>query len=112
MIDLAQGCLQVPLAGKDRSKTAFRSPTGFWKWTRMLYGLKGNLATFFRLMPKVLGRHIPPSRLALYMDGICIISETLEEHLTNLKDVFDAISAHGLRIKFTWEKVRKNLFNH
>ena len=49
-------------------------------------------------MHKVLG-HIPPSRLALYTDDICIISKTFEEHLTHLKEVFDAISAHGLRIK-------------
>ncbi len=95
MIDLAQGYLQVPLAEKDRPKTAFRSPTGFWGWNRMPYGLSP--ATFSRLMHKVLG-HIPPSRLA-YMDDICIISKTFEEHLANIQEVFDAISAHGLKIK-------------
>ena len=42
VIDLAQGYLQMPLAGKDRAKTAFRFPTEFWKWTRMPYGLKGS----------------------------------------------------------------------
>ena len=98
MIDLAQGYLQVPLAEKDRPKTAFRSATGFWEWTRMPYGLKGSPATFSRLMHKVL-RHIPPSRLALYMDDICIISKTFEEHLVNLQEVFDAINVHGLKIK-------------
>ena len=51
---------QVPLAEKDRVETAFRSPTGFWEWTRMPYGLKGSPATFSRLMHKVLD-HIPPS---------------------------------------------------
>ena len=98
VIDLAQGYLQVPLAEKDRPKTAFRSPTGFWEWTRMPYGLKGSPATFSRLMHKVPG-HIPPSRLALYMDDICIISKTFEEHLVNLQEVFDAINVHGLKIK-------------
>ena len=93
VIDLAQGYLQVPLAEKDRPKTAFRSPTGFWEWTRRPYGLKGSPATFSRLMHKVLG-HIPPSRLALYMDDICIITKTFEEHLVNLQEVFDAINVH------------------
>ena len=64
VIDLAQGYLQMPLAEKDRAKTAFRSPTGFWEGTRMPYGLKGSPATFSRLMHKVLG-HIPPSQLAI-----------------------------------------------
>ena len=64
----------------------------------MPYGLKGSPATFSRLMHKVLG-HIPPSRLALYMDDICIISKTFEKHLVNLQEVFGAINVHGLKIK-------------
>jgi hypothetical protein len=64
----------------------------------MPYGLKGSPATFSLLMQKVLG-HIPPHRLALYMDDICIISKTFEEHLVNLQGVFDALRQHGLRIK-------------
>ena len=64
----------------------------------MPYGLEGSPATFSRLMQKVLG-HIPPHRLALYMDDICIISKPFEEHLVNLQGVFDALRQHGLRIK-------------
>lgn len=98
VIDLAQGYLQVPLAEKDQAKTAFRSPTGFWEWTRMCYGLKGSPATFARLMRKVVNQ-IPPERLALYMDDLCIVSETFDDHLRNLQQVFDALRQHGLRIK-------------
>jgi hypothetical protein len=54
VIDMALGYLQVPLAKEDRPKTAFQSPTGFWEWTRMPYGLKGSPETFSRLMQKVL----------------------------------------------------------
>ena len=42
VIDLAQGCLQVLLAERDREKTEFGSQRGFWEWTRMPYGLKGS----------------------------------------------------------------------
>jgi hypothetical protein len=87
VIDFAQGYLRVPLAKEDRPTT-----------------------TFSRLMQKVLG-HIPPHRLALYMDDICIISKTFEEHLVNLQGVFDALRQHGLRIKakkcaFTMKEVK------
>ncbi len=98
VIDLAQGYLQVPLKEQDQAKTAFRSPTGFWEWTRMCYGLKGSPATFARLMRKVVNQ-IPADRLALYMDDLCIISKTFDDHLRNLQQVFDALRRHGLRIK-------------
>ena len=64
----------------------------------MPYGLKGSPATFSRLMQKVL-EHIPPHGLALFMDDICIISKTFEDHLVNLQGVFDALRQHRLRIK-------------
>ena len=98
VIDLAQGYLQVPLAEKDQAKIAFRSPTGFWEWTRMCYGLKGSPATFARLMRNVVNQN-PPERLALYMDDLCVVSKTFDDHVRNLQQVFDALRQHGLRIK-------------
>ena len=98
VIDLAQGYLQVPLAEKDQAKIAFRSPTGFWEWTRMCYRLKGSPATFARLMRKVVNQ-IPPERLALYMDDLCVVSKTFNDHVRNLQQVFDALRQHCLRIK-------------
>ncbi len=64
----------------------------------MPYRLNESPATFSRLMHKVPG-HIPPSRLALCMDDIFVISKTFEEHLANIQEVFNAINAHGLKIK-------------
>ena len=90
VIDLAQGYLQVPLAEKDQAKIAFRSPTGFWEWTRMCYGLKGSPATFARLMRNVVNQN-PPERLALYMDDLCVVSKTFDDHVRNLQQVFDAL---------------------
>ncbi|CAB4030618.1 Hypothetical predicted protein [Paramuricea clavata] len=94
VIDLAQGYFQVPLAKEDRPKTAFRSPTGFWEWTRMPYGIKRKSGNFFSVDAEGSRTH----RLALCMDDICIISKTFEEHLVNLQGVFDALRQHGLRI--------------
>ena len=72
-IDLAQGYHQVPVAEADREKTAFRTLSGLWEFTRMPFGLKGAPATFSRLMARVLG-NMSPTQLALYMDDICVIS--------------------------------------
>ena len=97
-IDLAQGYHQVPVAEADREKTAFRTSSGLWEFTRMPFGLKGAPATFCRLMAHVLG-HMSPTQLALYMDDICVISATFDSHLERLEATFKNLLAHGLRIK-------------
>ena len=97
-IDLAQGYMQVPLSPKDKEKTAFRSPVGLWQWTRMPQGLKNSPATWCRLMQKVFNT-IPTERLILYMDDICVVSNSFEDHLRRLQEVFDCLRQHGLKIK-------------
>ena len=97
-IDLAQGYHQVPVAEADREKTAFRTSSGLWEFTRMPFGLKGAPATFCRLMARVLG-HMSPTQLALYMDDICVISTTFDSHLERLEVTFKNLLVHGLRIK-------------
>ena len=64
----------------------------------MPFGLKGAPATIRRLMARVLG-DMSPTQLALYMDDICVISETFDSHLERLKATFKNLLAHGLRIK-------------
>ena len=97
-IDLAQGYHQVPVAEADREKTAFRTSSGLWEFTRMPFGLKGALATFCRLMARVLG-HMSPTHLALYMNDICVISATFDSHLERLEATFKNLLVHYLRIK-------------
>ena len=97
-IDLAQGYHQVPVAEADREKTAFRTLSGLWEFTRMPFGLKGAPATFSRLMARVLG-NMSPTQLALYMDDICVISATFDSHLESVEATFKNLLGHGLRIK-------------
>ena len=97
-IDLAQGYHQVPVAEADREKTAFRTSSSLWEFTRMPFWLKGAPATFRRLMARVLG-HMSPTQLALYMDDICVISATFDSHLERLEAAFKNLLAHCLRIK-------------
>ena len=88
-VDLAQGYHQVPLRNEDQEKTAFRSPKGFWQWLVTPEVLKSAPATLLRLMQRVFN-HIAPERIVLYFDDVCSISETFEEHLTNLQEMFGA----------------------
>ena len=79
-------------------KTAVRSPVGLWQWTRMPQGLKNSPATWCRLMQKVFNT-IPTDRLILYMNDICVVSNSFEDHLQRLQEVFDCLRKHGLKIR-------------
>ena len=90
--------MRVPLSPKDKEKTAFCSPVGLWQWTNMPQGLKNSPATWCHLMQKVFNT-IPTERLILYMDDICVVSNSFEDHLRHLQEVFDCLRQHGLKIK-------------
>ena len=68
-----------------------------WQCNLMPFGLKGASATLRRLS-LALG-HLSPIQLALYMADIYVISETFEEHLQRMRNRFEALLRHGLRIK-------------
>ena len=63
----------------------------------MPFGLKGAPATFARMMNAALG-HLTPLQLVLYMDDLCIFSDTFEVHFERLERTFIALRQHGLRM--------------
>ena len=87
----------MSVASEDRSKTAFMAPMGKFEFTRMPFGLKGAPTTFQRLMDVILS---PCTRFArAYQDDIVIFSESWEEHLEHLEEVFRRLEEAGLKAK-------------
>jgi hypothetical protein len=78
-LDLANGYWQVPVAERDRQKTAFVTPDGLFEFKRMPFGLANAPATFQRLMDQVLNRHKWTACL-VYLDDILVFGKTFEEH--------------------------------
>ena len=97
-IDLAHGYYQVWTVESDMEKTAFRVPSGLYEFMPTPFRLKGAPATFCRMMASVFC-HMTPLQLVLYMDDLCAISVTFDEHLERLEDIFKTLLRHDLRIK-------------
>ena len=95
-VDLMKGYHQIPVAEQDIKKTAVITPFGLFIFPRTPFGLKNAGQDFQRLMDEILG-DIP--RVYVYIDDILIASETLEQHLDDLRAVFKTLSANGLVIQ-------------
>jgi len=96
-LDLKSGYWQVDIDDADREKTAFSVGNGLWQFTVMPFGLCNAPATFERLMERVLsGLHW--KTCLVYLDDIIVIGKTFEKHLANLEQVFQRISAAGLKL--------------
>ena len=100
-LDLASGYWAIPLREEDREKTAFSAPNGKYECKRMPFGLINAGATFQRNMDKVKKelKKRGVNNLEPYQDNIFLYSKTFEEHLANLKILFDVIEEYKLSLR-------------
>lgn len=97
-LDMASGYHQVPIHPRDKQKTAFSTDSGHYEFQRMCFGLKGAPATFQRLMNRVL-QGINGFKAFVYLDDIVVISTTLDEHITQLREVFTRLRKYNLQLQ-------------
>lgn len=108
-LDLASGYHQVELREEDREKTAFSTQSGHWEFLRMPFGLKCAPATFQRAVNNVL-RGLQGLHCMIYMDDIIIYSSSLEEHIKDLRNVFERLRATNLKVQLDkTEFIRKEV---
>lgn len=96
-LDLKSGYWQVLMDENDKEKTAFACHRGLFEFNVMPFGLTSAPAVFQELMAIVLQglNHYATA----YLDDILIYSETLEDHLVHLQNVFNRLREHGLKLK-------------
>lgn len=99
-LDLASGYSQVQMAEKDKAKTAFCTPFGLFEFNRMPFGLCNAPSTFQRLMERMFGDCRYQSVL-LYLDDVIVFSNSVQQHLERLEEVFSRLQQQGLKIKLS-----------
>lgn len=97
-LDLMSGYWQVEMEPESREHTAFISHSGLFELLVVPFGLTSAPSTFSRLMEYVL-RNLTYKICLIYLDDILIYSRTFEEHLTNLRQVFDRLRHANLKLK-------------
>ncbi|KAK0134254.1 Retrovirus-related Pol polyprotein from transposon opus [Merluccius polli] len=97
-LDLTSGYNQVPMAEKDRQKTAFCTPFGLFEFNRMPFGLCNAPSSFQRLMERIFGDERYQS-LLLYLDDIVIFSPSFSSHLQRLEMVLGRLQQYNLKLR-------------
>jgi len=69
---------------------------GLYRYKRLPYGVASAPAIFQKVMESIL-QGIP--NVAVYIDDLLVTGKTDQEHLSTLKQVFERLKQHGLRIK-------------
>lgn len=95
-LDLKSGYWQIAMEPSDRHKTAFVTRQGLFEFLVMPFGLTTAPATFQRLMDSLLG-DLLWKKVMVYLDDIIVFTETWEEHMVVLDEVFTRLRAAGLK---------------
>ncbi|GBN25305.1 Retrovirus-related Pol polyprotein from transposon 297 [Araneus ventricosus] len=96
-LDLKSGYWQVEVRPEDRKKTDFTTGQELWQFKVMPFELCNAPATFERLMETVL-RGLSSEACLVYLDDIIIVGRTFEEHLNNLRKVFQRLQKANLKL--------------
>jgi len=97
-LDLASGYWQVGMTEDAKQKSAFATPSGFYQFKCMPFGLSNAPSTFERLMEKVLVG-LQWQVCLIYLDDIIIYSRSCVEHVSRLEEVLKRIAGAGLKLK-------------
>ncbi|EGT33479.1 hypothetical protein CAEBREN_32143, partial [Caenorhabditis brenneri] len=96
-LDLIQGFFQIPLRKQDRPLTSFSTPNGTFQYKRMPMGLCGAPHTFQSAVQQL--QKMTRARLFCYLDDLLIVSDSREQHLTDIEEVLQNIITIGFKIK-------------
>lgn len=98
-LDLRNGFYHVKMAESSVKLTSFVTPLGQYEYVRMPFGLTNAPREFQRYIYNIFDPLIRDNKVLLYLDDILIATETIEEHLEILREVFELAGKCKLKIR-------------
>ena len=96
-IDLSSGFFQMGISPDSTRYTAFNTCFGTYKFLRLPMGLSTAPNSFQLLMDKVL-KGLTFRSCLCYLDDVLIVSESFENHMSDIQEVLDRFRAAGLKL--------------
>jgi hypothetical protein len=96
-MDGFSGYNQIKMAEEDKSKTAFVTHWGTFVYDVMPFGLKNAGATYQRAMVTLFHNMIH-HEIEVYMDDMIAKSRTTQDHLIDLRKLFQRLKKYQLRL--------------
>lgn len=96
-IDLVASFLQIPLEPQSRKYTAFTFEGKNYEFTVVPFGLSISTASFVKALSVVLGSECETFTIN-YVDDVCIVSETEEEHLKHIDIILNKIASANMTV--------------
>ena len=91
---------QIPVHKDSKAKTAFRTRHGLYEFNKLPFGLVNSPSLYSRALSLVL-RGLSWKSVLAYLDDICVLGKSVDDHLTNLKHVLKRFRQYGLKLKPT-----------
>ena len=86
------------LKGESQKLTAFNTPRGLYKWTRLPMGLASAPGAFQKLMEFALS-DLSYQVVLVYLDDIVVCGKRFEEHLLRSEQVFARLEENSLKME-------------
>ncbi|XP_003737424.1 uncharacterized protein K02A2.6-like [Galendromus occidentalis] len=94
-IDLRSAYHQIPLHESSRDLTAFVSPWGLFRYTRVCFGLASAPAAFQAFMEETLK---DLEGVICYLDDVLVVGETRQVHDERVRGLLRTLSERGLKV--------------
>lgn len=95
-LDLKEAYTQVEVDDRTKQLLTWNTQKGLFKVNRMVYGTKPNTAIFQQIMEKTLKG---VESTVVLVDDILVTGKDNEQHLQNLKSVFERLQQAGFKLK-------------
>lgn len=95
-LDAKSGYWHIPMREKDIPKTAFVWDGQLYEWLVMPMGLN-NAPSYFQMTMDAIFEDL--DYVLVYLDDVCILSDTAEQHEEHLKEVFQRLVQYNIKLR-------------